>query len=481
MQFNSYSYLLLLFPAVAGYWALPARFRAVYVLALSLLFYAAWKPLYLLLPLLVCAAIYACGRKVLAVPPDGKRRWMWCGIVFVLLILCLFKYGQFFIDNVNAALAVLGRSPLSARLAFAMPLGISFYSFEAIGFLVDARQGRIKPFSRSDIALFLTFWPNVVSGPIVRFRELIPQFRAHRTFELAMLLRGMDRLIWGLVQKNLIANNIAGWVDEGFRPQGALLNTTLDNWALAFGFGLQIYFDFAAYSNMAIGSAHLLGITLPENFRFPYHAENPSDFWSRWHMTLSRWIRDYLFFPLNARFRGAPGPLYLSLVGIMALVGLWHGAGWGFVLWGAMHGTYLVVHRIGESLQETRFPRMATSHWVRWGWRIFTLCAVMAAWVPFRAASVGQALEMLRAMFLGFTFRISYPVNFYLVLLAVGLFCVVEPYLGQLISRVEKLLAQRQSTMAAHMFLLRPLAYACGLLLFVIFDDRDAQFIYFQF
>ncbi len=459
MQFTSYSYLLLLFPAVGGYWALPARFRAAYVLALSLLFYAAWKPLYVLAPLLICAVINTCGHKVLALPPDGKRRWMWCGIVFVLLILCLFKYGA----------------------ASAMPLGISFYSFAAIGFLVDARQGRIKAFSRSDIALFLTFWPNIVSGPIVRFRELIPQFRAHRTFELAMLLRGMDRLIWGLAQKNLIANNIAWWVDEGFRPQAAHLNTTLDNWALAVGFGLQIYFDFAAYSNMAIGSAQLLGITLPENFRFPYHAENPSDFWSRWHMTLSRWIRDYLFFPLNARFRGAPVPLYLSLVGIMALVGLWHGAGWGFVLWGAMHGTYLVLHRVWESLQETHIPRIATSRWTRWGWRLFTLCAVTAAWVPFRAASIGQSLEMLRTMFLAFTFRISYPVNFYLVVLAVGMFCVVEPYLSQAVSRLEKALAQRQASLAAYTFLLRPLAYACGLLLFVIFDDRDAQFIYFQF
>lgn len=182
-----------------------------------------------------------------------------------------------------------------------------------------------------------------------------------------------------------------------------------------------------------------------------------------------------------SRFRGAPVPLYLSLVGIMALVGLWHGAGWGFVLWGAMHGTYLVLHRIWESLQETRFPRMATSRWIRWGWRLFTLCAVMAAWVPFRAASVGQALEMLRTMFLAFTFRISYPVNFYLVVLAVGMFCVAEPYLFEVISRVEKALAQRHAALAAHIFLLRPLAYACGLLLFVIFDDRDAQFIYFQF
>ena len=481
MQFNSYSYLLLLFPVVALYWGLPARFRATYLLGLSLLFYACWKPLYLILPLLVCAVIYVCGHKILAAPESGKRRWMWGGVAFVLFTLCLFKYGQFFIDNVNALLAGLGQSPLDVQVGLALPLGISFYSFEAIGFLIDARQGRVKWFSRSDSALFLMFWPNIVSGPIVRFRELMPQFRAHRAFELAMLLRGMDRLIWGLVQKNLIANNIAGWVDEGFLSRSARMNSTLDNWTLAMGFGLQIYMDFAAYSNMAIGSAQLLGITLPENFRFPYHALNPSDFWSRWHMTLSRWIRDYLFFPINARFRGAPGPLYLSLVAIMALVGLWDGAGWGFVLWGVMHGTYLALHRMWEQLQESRFPGLGSSRWIRWAWRIFTLLAVMAAWVPFRAGSVRQALDMLRTMFVSFRFGTSYQANLYLLILSVGVLCVVEPYLVQVLTRVENALAKRQATLAAHIFLLRPLLYALGLLLFVIFDDRNAQFIYFQF
>jgi D-alanyl-lipoteichoic acid acyltransferase DltB (MBOAT superfamily) len=142
------------------------------------------------------------------------------------------------------------------------------------------------------------------------------------------------------VQKNLIANTIGSWVDDGFLPKAAALNTTIDNWALAVAFGIQIYFDFAAYSNMAIGAARLIGITLPENFRFPYHAANPVDFWSRWHMTLSRWIRDYVFFPLNAGFQDKKLRLYGSLVAVMGVVGLWHGAGWGFVLWGVMHGVY---------------------------------------------------------------------------------------------------------------------------------------------
>ncbi len=199
------------------------------------------------------------------------------------------------------------------------------------------------------------------------------------------MLRGLDRLIWGLVQKNLIANSLGSWVDQGFLPGAAALNTTIDNWFLAAAFGLQIYFDFAAYSNMAIGAAQLIGIQLPENFQFPYLARNPVDFWSRWHMTLTRWIRDYLFFPINARYRGAPVPLYLSLLGTMAVIGLWHGAGWGFVLWGVLHGAYLVLYRMFERLHETRLPQLAEARWVRACWRVFTLLAVTAAWVPFRA------------------------------------------------------------------------------------------------
>ena len=213
---------------------------------------------------------------------------------------------------------------------------------------------------------------------------------------------GLDRLLWGLVQKNLFANNLALWVNEGFQPKAAALHSFFDNWALAAAFGLQIYFDFAAYSNMAIGSAHLLGINLPENFNYPYHASSPADFWSRWHMTLSRWIRDYLFFPINARFRGAPMPLYLSLLGIMALVGLWHGAGWGFILWGVLHGAYLLVFRAWEEFQQKRFRALADRIPHKLFWRAFTLAAIIAAWIPFRAETLQQSGTMLRSM-LGFS------------------------------------------------------------------------------
>jgi D-alanyl-lipoteichoic acid acyltransferase DltB (MBOAT superfamily) len=320
------------------------------------------------------------------------------------------------------------------------------------------------------------FWPHLVAGPIVRTRELFPQLKFDKPFESRFVFAGLDRLLLGLVQKNLIADTIGSWVDDGFLPKAAALNTSIDNWALAIAFGIQIYFDFAAYSNMAIGAAQLIGITLPENFRFPYHAANPADFWLRWHMTLSRWIRDYLFFPLNAGFHDNKLRLYVSLVTVMGIVGLWHGAGWGFVLWGLMHGVYLATYRAFESWRGESPQPLA----LRIGLRLTTLGAIVAAWVPFRAVSLEQAMTMLKSMFGGFSFGFSYSVNFYLMTLFWCAWLALEPTFAKLIARMgDPDRPGFSGVLNANLF--RPVGYAVLLLLFMVFDDRDTQFIYFQF
>jgi len=473
LQFNSYSYLLMLAVVAAIFWTLNRPLRRAFILLVSVLFYASWTIGYALLPFLLCAGVFLCAQRMMQ-DPARVRRWLWTGVAFTLSILVFFKYRQFVLDNVSLLLQTLGQSPVKAMLALGLPLGISFYSLEAISYLIDTKQGRVKKVSFMDLAMFVTFWPHLIAGPIVRVRELIPQFTFQKRFETAMLIRGLDRLIWGLVQKNVIANNLGAFVDEGFLPQAAHLNTTVDNWFLAFAFGLQIYFDFASYSNMAIGSAQLLGITLPENFRFPYHAANPSAFWSRWHMTLSRWIRDYLFFPVNAKYKAAPGPLYVSLIGIMALVDLWHGARWGFVLWGVMQGVYLVLFRIWERLcVDSRLAGVA--------WQISTLFAVMAAWVPLRAASLGQAMAMLQSMVMRFSFHVSHSINLYLVTLMVAGVAVLEPFISGRWQAWEASWIKVPGWSITNLFVLRPVLYALGLLLFLAFDDRNTQFIYFQF
>jgi alginate O-acetyltransferase complex protein AlgI len=475
LQFNSYSYLTLLFVAVTVFWALPVSVRRPYVLLLSVAFYASWSWIYAPLPFLMCFGVFLCAREIVRQPARAGPALL-LGIAYILAFLAFFKYRVFLLDNLNRLFSLVGRSPVRASLALALPLGISFYSFEAISYLLDTRQGRVKSVNFMDLAMFVTFWPHLIAGPIVRVRELVPQLGFNRRFDTAMLVRGTDRLLWGLVQKNLIANNLASFVDEGFMGQATGINTTTDNWFFAVAFGLQIYFDFASYSNMAIGSAQLIGISLPENFNFPYHARNPADFWARWHMTLSRWIRDYLFFPINARFHGAPWPLYFSTVGIMALVGLWHGAGWGFVIWGVMHGLYLVLYRLWERVGERYFPKVTKSRVAAWGWQMFTVLAVMAAWIPFRASTLAQSTMMLRSLVVPRGLRPSYSINFYLVTLMVAAVAFIEPFLVDRMSRLEK-----RIPMPAQLFLLRPALYACGLVLFLIFDDRDTQFIYFQF
>lgn len=480
MQFNSYSYLLLLPVVVAIFWSLPADWRRGYVLLVSVAFYAAWNPLYTAIPLTLCAATYFFAR-LIVLKPEKARAAMWGGITFVLGFLIFFKYRQFLWDNFAGLLPAGHSNPAAALAGIALPLGISFYSFEAVSYLIDTRQKRVREVNFRDLSVFVMFWPHLIAGPIVRVRELVPQLAFKEKFSAELIFGGIDRIVWGLVQKNLLANNLGAWVDDGFAARAAAANTSIDNWFLAMAFGMQIYFDFAAYSNMAIGAAQLIGIKLPENFRFPYHSQTPPEFWSRWHMTLSRWIRDYVFFPLNARFRDSKAVLYGSLIGTMALVGLWHGAGWGFIAWGVLHGTYMVAYRAYEELAQTRYPSVARSWLARAAWRMLTLAAVTAAWIPFRATTLNQARSMLASMLWRPAFGISYSVNFYLVTILIALVCLAEPYLAQVMKALDNAVSDRRLPDVVRLAAWRPLVYACGLLLFMIFDDLDTKFIYFQF
>jgi len=476
MQFNSLSYLFFLSAAVVVYWLLPARFRRAFVLAASLAFYATWGIVFVAIPVVVCLIVYAGSRLILS-DSAKARRWMWLGIFGALAILVFFKYREFFALTLMSVVSWFTGHTYSFARTKAFPVGVSFYTFEAIAFLTDVRQGRVKKVGFIDLLLFFMFWPNVMSGPIVRARELVPQLQFRLAFEPRFVFEGIDRVIWGLVQKNVIANVLGIWVDKGFGLSAAG-PSTVDGWFLAIAFGLQIYFDFAGYSNMAIGAARLLGVTLPENFRQPYHAATPADFWARWHMALSRWIRDYLFFPINAKWMGAPLPLYLSLLGVMGLVGLWHGAGWNFILWGLMHGSYLVLFRMYEAMR-TGGVGAIQSKILAASWRVMTLIAVTAAWVPFRSPNLNKAGTILLSMFARHATTMAYNQAFYALTTAAALFCVVEPLLMRKLAEIE----ERAGSAGPSPFRIigRPIAYTCGLLLFMLFDEHNAQFIYSQF
>jgi D-alanyl-lipoteichoic acid acyltransferase DltB (MBOAT superfamily) len=479
MQFNSYSYLIYLGLAAALFWWLPVRMRRGFVLGASLLFYASWSLLLVLLPLAVSTVTYGCALWMTR-HPERKRVGLGLGIGTVLTVLAYFKY-RFFLAQVASQLLGLPQGGSSRMLGIALPLGISFYTFEAISYLLDVRQGRVKEIRFMDLLLFVLFWPHLMAGPIVRVRELVPQLTFQRVFEAHFVFAGMNRILLGLVQKNLLANSLAGWVNEGFLAGMAKANSTVDAWTLAVAFGLQIYFDFAAYSNIAIGSAQLIGVTLPENFNYPYWAGTPPEFWARWHMTLSRWMRDYLFFPVNAKYGGRATVLYPSMIAIMSLVGLWHGAGWGFILWGTMHGLYLVAYRAYQSWRGTAMEK-GQSPWVeRVLVRAVTVVGIAAAWVPFRAATLGQAGILLKTMFTTIDLRISYSVNFYLVTALLALYCITEPWLGRGLQWTEQRWRELQWGGAGFDLVLRPALWSLAIILFLAFDDQDTAFIYFQF
>lgn len=477
MAFNSLPYLGFLLVVVICYWLLPVRFRRALVLAASVAFYASWNVMFVWLPLVVAGVVFVCGRFISADSRVAKR-WMWTGIGVLLALMVMFKYRAFLAVNVSQFGLRFANEPFSWATSIVFPMGISFYTFEAIAYLIDVRQERVKIPGFVDLCLFFFFWPNILSGPIVRARELMPQLNFGKAFEPRFVFNGFDRVVWGLVQKNVIANVLGMWVNRGFGAPPASTVSTVDGWFLAIAFGLQIYFDFAGYTNLAIGAAQLLGVTLPENFRQPYHAATPADFWNRWHMTLSRWIRDYLFFPINAKWKGAPLPLSVSLIGVMAVVGLWHGAGWGFLLWGTMHGVYLAAYRMYESFREGR-PSLEVSHLAATAWRILTLVAITIAWVPFRAASLARAGSILSAMILRFDCSREYNALFYGFTAAVALFCVVEPLLMRALAEVE----EQAGANGLSMFRIvgRPVAYLVGFLLFLLFDQNYRQFIYSQF
>jgi alginate O-acetyltransferase complex protein AlgI len=477
MAFNSVPYLALLAIAVAAFWLLPASFRRPFVFLASVTFYASWGLQFVWFPLLVASTVYFAGRRITNEQTPAKH-WVKAGVLFLLAPLIFFKYRGFLLANLQEIGIGRGASlpPWLTTLLF--PVGISFLTFEAIGYLVDLRQGRVKMPGFFDLCLFFFFWPNILSGPIVRARELMPQLKFQKPFEPRFIFEGMDRLIWGLVQKNVIANLLGVWVDRGFAQSQKAPYSTVDAWCLAIGFALQIYFDFSAYTNMAIGAAKFLGVSLPENFRQPYHAATPPEFWARWHMTLSRWVRDYLFFPINAKYAGAPLPLHLSLVGVMALVGLWHGAGWGFLVWGSLHGVYLVLYRLYESWRNGK-PGSANSPAAGVLWRIFTLMAVTAAWVPFRAATLRSAGQLLASMFFRMRPAATFGTGFYLFLAVVAALCAAEPWLMQKLNVFEEQ-AGADGLSVFHV-LVRPIAYSFGLLLFLLFDENNTQFIYSQF
>ena len=399
MLFNSYAFLFVFLPlALLSFYGLRAagRLRAsVVLLAMaSVAFYAYWKPADTFILLGTIVFNFLCARFLSSVAPRRAGWVLLLGVAGNLGLLVYFKYFDFLATNISALLG----AHFSPR-GIVMPIGISFFTFTQIAYLVDCYRSRTHEAQFDSYALFVTIFPHLIAGPIIHHAQMRPQFARLRTERIAseMALLGIVIFVLGLAKKVLIADNLVGGADAIFNAAdaGARL-TAAAAWTGAIAYTLQIYFDFSGYSDMAVGLGLLFGLRLPVNFNSPYKATSIIDFWRRWHITLSAWLRDYLYIPLGGNRQGEFGRLRNVFVTFL-LGGIWHGAGWTFVIWGALHGAYVV----GNHLARAAFPRHETTRpgaLVAACQQAFTLALVIIAWIFFRAKTVPGAVSLLASM-----------------------------------------------------------------------------------
>lgn len=357
------------------------------LLIASTFFYAAWDVRYLALLAAVSIIDYLVANRIDASDDQRTRKaWLVVSITSNLGILAYFKYYNFFLDNLNGIFgALLGLHLRHANIL--LPAGISFYTFKTMSYTIDVYRRELKPEKHLlDYATFVTFFPELIAGPIVRASIFLPQMSRDIRPSVARLALGGSIFVVGLTKKLLIADSLAKVADPIFaQPE---LYSGLSVWTGVLAYSFQIYADFAGYSDMAIGVAKMLGYDLPENFSLPYLSRTVTEFWRRWHITLSSWLRDYLYIPLGGN-RGAPGRTYINLMATMILGGLWHGASWNFVLWGTLHGAALATHRLIRSRWPTRYIVPSGISVVG------TFLFVTIAWVPFRSDSFGKTRLIL--------------------------------------------------------------------------------------
>lgn len=401
MQFNSIAFLVF-FPIVCGLSALssPAVFKAasaeklrrlrhIMLLVASYVFYGWWNWKFCFLMLLMSSVAYLCA---LSQFRRGTKLPLYIGVIFPLLVLGLFKYYNFFVSSFCQAFGIVNAGTLNIIL----PVGISFYTFQSLSYTIDVYRGKLKPehdFVR--LALYIAFFPQLVAGPIVKAEEFIPQLYEERGITLKNLEQGIQFFVFGLFKKIVLADNISVFVDAVHHAPSAYSFVTLV--LASYAYALQIYFDFSGYSDMAVGCAKVLGYELSRNFNLPYLSKNVSEFWKRWHISLSSWLQEYLYIPLGGN-RCSSARAMLNLFLTMTFGGLWHGANWTFVLWGALHGTALIVHKqyglikekLGLSFEGSIYKAISV---------FLTFSYVSLCLVVFRADSIGKAWQFIAAVF----------------------------------------------------------------------------------
>ncbi|TPE43067.1 MBOAT family O-acyltransferase [Pontibacter mangrovi] len=397
MLFNSIEFFIFFPVVVTLYFLLPPNRRWILLLVASYYFYMSWKAAYAIILVISTLIDYSCSRMMGRYEDKAKRKpWLWLSLVSNLGILLLFKYYNFFNDSARGVAEALNVPYAMPAFELLLPMGISFYTFQTMSYSIDVYNGRIKPERHLGIfALFVTFFPQLVAGPIERAGNLLGQLRQHHDFNYARVVAGLRRMAWGFFKKIVIADNLALMVNQVYNNP-----TDFEGFSHILAsvfFAFQIYCDFSGYSDIAIGAAQVLGIRLMENFRSPYFAKSIPEFWSRWHISLSTWFRDYLYIPLGGN-RVVKWRWYYNLFIVFMVSGLWHGASWTFVIWGALHGIYQVFGILTKA-QRNAFVRQIglTAHpqlykWVQVLTVFFLVCF---SWIFFRANTITDAFYIV--------------------------------------------------------------------------------------
>jgi alginate O-acetyltransferase complex protein AlgI len=484
VAFNSFQFLVF-FPVVfAVYFLLPHRARWGWLLLASLYFYGAWPPWALVQILAAAAATFYIALKIdQAQAKPEKKKIQKIGVVLLVLNLVVFKYTGFFNESLRS---VIGASYPIPVVQLLLPLGISFYTFSLISYLIDVANGMKAERHAGIFALYVTFFPKLVAGPIERAKTLLPQLHKQQAFDYAQVVAGLQLIAWGAFKKIVVADRLAPFVDRVYgNPQAHEgVAMTLATWAFAF----QVYCDFSGYSDIAIGAAQTMGFKLLDNFNRPYFAISIQDFWKRWHISLSNWLTDYVYTPLT-RQRLIKMKLYYLMIGglfvTFVISGFWHGAAWTFVIWGALHGAYLITSMMTRNLrarsiklfQLDKVPRV--HHLLRIA---FTFSLVCFAYIFFKARNVSEAFYIVTHLPTGWAhvgsgvrvFMFGYMAEFVLAVYGIIVVMLVDLQ-GK--GDVRELLAARPGWVRWSLY------YACtvSVILLGAFYDLNQQFIYFRF
>jgi alginate O-acetyltransferase complex protein AlgI len=397
MLFVEFRFFWFFLAVFAVYWSLREnRSRKIFLLICSYIFYAAWNWKFLFLLMASSALDYAVGMMLARTEnPRTRRGWLIVSLCANLGTIAFFKYYNFFISSAAVLLAWLGLPASVHTLNIVIPVGVSFYTFHSMSYTIDVYRGKMRAVrSIIDVACFIGFFPQMVAGPIVRAAQFLPQLQSLRRFSDVDVRGALVLFLGGFIKKACIADAVSPFADRYFAAPGNF--TAASAWVGVLFYAIQIYCDFSGYTDMAIACARLLGYELTFNFRFPYFAQNISDFWHRWHISLSSWLRDYLYIPLGGN-RGPRWFVYRNIMITMLLGGLWHGGAWTFVIWGGLHGLALVVHREWQRRTEHWPAARAIMRWLAWPLTFYWVCV---AWIFFRAVDLPHAFVALQSFVL---------------------------------------------------------------------------------